>query len=135
MVKHKLSSAKLDTLFFLYSEQYFDKTKFNEFNTLLSWNPNRFTELLRDGWIFNYTRLYRGRGQMYALSPKSKNLVESFYRKLEGEEIPTEAKFNPLFMKKVSYTDKIYQKMIKKMTEATRAARRKEAVDTMGMYD
>ena len=40
--KYKLSQGDLDILLFLYSEKYFSKEKFNEFDELLSWNVNRF---------------------------------------------------------------------------------------------
>ena len=50
-VKYGLSESELETLLFLYSEQYFGKDKFDEFNQLLSWNKNRFNKLLRDKWI------------------------------------------------------------------------------------
>ena len=38
-------------MLFLYSEDYFGKDKFKEFDELLSWNVNRFDKLLRDKWI------------------------------------------------------------------------------------
>ena len=49
--KYGLTQADLDILLFLYSEQYFTKDKFKEFDALVSWNVNRFDTLLRDGWI------------------------------------------------------------------------------------
>ena len=49
-IKHKygLTQADLDMLLFLYSEDYFSKDKFEEFDELLSWDVNRFDRLLRD---------------------------------------------------------------------------------------
>ena len=49
--KHGLTQADLDVLLFLYSEKYFDKDKFQEFNELLSWDVKRFDKLLKDKWI------------------------------------------------------------------------------------
>jgi hypothetical protein len=46
--KYKLNTSDLDMLFFLYSEKYFGKQQFNEFDELLSWDVNRFDRLLRD---------------------------------------------------------------------------------------
>ena len=40
--KYGLSTADLDMLLFLYSEEYFDKVKFDEFNTLMGWNRETF---------------------------------------------------------------------------------------------
>ena len=36
-VRYGLNQADLDMLLFLYSEKYFGKDKFQEFNELLSW--------------------------------------------------------------------------------------------------
>ena len=49
--KHGLTQADLDVLLFLYSEKYFDKDKFQEFNELLSWDVKRFDKLLKEKWI------------------------------------------------------------------------------------
>ena len=49
--KYNLTQADLDILIFLFDEGYFSKDKFKEFDELLSWNVNRFDNLLRDGWI------------------------------------------------------------------------------------
>ena len=49
--KYNISTGELDMLLFLYSEDYFSKDKFKEFDELLSWNVNRFDKLLRDCWI------------------------------------------------------------------------------------
>ena len=49
--KHGLTQADLDVLLFLYSEKYFDKDKFQEFNELLSWDVKRFDKLLIEKWI------------------------------------------------------------------------------------
>ena len=46
--KYNLSQADLDILLFLYSEKYFSKDKFNEFDELLSWNVNRFENLKKN---------------------------------------------------------------------------------------
>ena len=39
--KYGITTGELDLLFFLYSEMYFDKEKFEEFNNVLPWNRNR----------------------------------------------------------------------------------------------
>ena len=40
--KYGLNTEELDMLFFLYSEEYFNVDKFNEFNSVLGWNKKRF---------------------------------------------------------------------------------------------
>jgi hypothetical protein len=121
--KHNLTPAELDTILFLYSEKYFDKAKFDEFNELLSWDKRRFEILLRDNWISVFRRKTGTRRTVYELSHKGVNLCRDIYRKLNGEEIPTSLNQNSLFSKNVSYTDKVYRNMIKEMTAFTRRQR------------
>ena len=45
----------------------------------------------------------------------SHDLIASIYKKLSGEEIPTSPSANPMFKRKVSYTDKVYRNMILEM--------------------
>ena len=121
--KYNLSQADLDIILFLYSEKYFSKDKFAEFDKLISWNVNRFDNLLRDGWIEVF-RKYDGKKKgVYQLSYKAKRVVSSIYKKLSGEEIPTSLSSNPLFAKNVSYSDKVYRNMIKEMNEFIRQQR------------
>tara|TARA_R100001463_G_scaffold41189_2_gene86964 strand:+ start:105 stop:530 length:426 start_codon:yes stop_codon:yes gene_type:complete len=115
--KYKLTQADLDILIFLYDEEYFSKDKFKEFDELLSWNVNRFDQLLKDGWIEVF-RKYDGKNKaIYKLSYKTVRLIVSIYNKLSGEEIPTSPSSNPMFARNVSYTDKVYRSMIKEMNK------------------
>jgi hypothetical protein len=119
--KHGLSQADLDTILFLYSESYFGKEKFDEFNELVSWEVGRFERLRKDGWIEKFrTRSSNGRA-LYQLSYKANNLVVDIYKKLNGEEIPVSLSSNPLFLKNVSYNDKVYRNMIVSMNAYQRA--------------
>ena len=122
-VKYGLSQADLDILLFLKSEQYFSKDKFKEFDQLLSWNVHRFDNLLRDGWIEVFRKRagkYKG---LYCLSQKSKRVTTSIYKKLNGQEIPVSNDGNPMFLRNVSYTDKVYRNFIKEMNAFTRQQR------------
>ena len=115
--KYKLTQADLDILIFLYDEEYFSKDKFKEFDELLSWNVNRFDQLLKNGWIEVF-RKYDGKNKaIYKLSYKSIRLMVSIYNKLNGEEIPTSPSSNPMFARNVSYSDKVYRRMIKEMNK------------------
>jgi hypothetical protein len=60
---------------------------------------------------------------LYEISYKGKRVVNSIYKKLSGEEIPTTQSSNPLFAKNVSYTDRMYRQMIEEMNAATRQRR------------
>ena len=115
--KYKIGTADLDILLFLYSEKYFDKDKFAEFDELLSWDVNRFDRLLRDGWISVFRKRSGKSKALYEISYKGKRMILTMYKKLSGEEIPTSASVNPMFLKNVSYTDKVYRNMIKEMNK------------------
>jgi hypothetical protein len=123
IAKHKITQAEIEIILFLYSEKYFNKDRFDEFNELLSWDIGRFSRLLRDGWIQVFRKGGRGRKAVYQLSDKSVNLVRDIYRKLSGEEIPTSLSYNPMFAKNVCYTDKVYRNMIKEMNKFIRQQR------------
>jgi hypothetical protein len=121
--KYKVTQADLDVILFLYSEQYFGKEKFDEFNNLLSWDRGRFNRLLRDGWIHVFRKRVGKHKTLYQLSDKSINMVRLIYNKLEGEEIAMKADNNPLFKRNVSYEDKVYRNMIKEMNSFIRQQR------------
>jgi len=120
-VKYELTQSDLDMMFFLYSEKYFDRAKFAEFDTLLDWDMNRFESLRKRGWIEVFKM--GTRKATYKLSIKATRVIQSLYRKLSGEEIPTSNSFNRMFLKNVSYTDKVYRDMIIKMNETIKQRR------------
>jgi hypothetical protein len=121
--KYKLSQADLDIILFLYSEKYFDKGKFDEFDELLSWDVKRFNRLLKEGWIQSFRKKVGNKRSLYQLSYKASRMVHSIYQKLNGEEIPVSNNTNPMFLRKVNYTDKVYRNMIKEMNAFTRQQR------------
>lgn len=113
--KHGLSQADLDIILFLYSEGYFGQEQFDGFAELVSWEVGRFKRLQKDGWIEHF-RKRRGKNRaLYQLSFKATRVVLDIYRKLNGEEIPTSISANPMFLKNVSYNDKVYRNMILEM--------------------
>ncbi len=113
--KHGLSQSDLDILLFLKSEEYFSKDKFQEFDDLISWERNRFERLRQDGWIEVFRKRMGKRKALYQLSQKSKRVTTSIYKYLNGKEIPTSDDGNPMFLRNVSYTDKVYRNFIIKM--------------------
>jgi hypothetical protein len=54
---------------------------------------------------------------VYQLTFKAKRVIRDMYRKLNGEEIPTSLAQNPMFLKNVKYSDKVYRTMIKDMNK------------------
>ena len=117
--KYGLTTSDLDILLFLQSEKYFSK----EFNELISWDKNRFNTLLKDKWIEVFRKNTSKSKAVYQLSYKSTRVLVSLYKKLNGEEIPESPSSNPLFLKNVSYTDKVYRNYIKEMNSFIRQQR------------
>ena len=113
--KHGLSQSDLDILLFLKSEEYFSKDKFKEFDELISWERNRFERLRQEGWIEVFRNRMGTRKALYQLSSKGKGVTTTIYKYLNGKEIPTSKDGNPMFLRNVSYTDKVYRNFIIKM--------------------
>ena len=123
--KYKLTTGELDVLLFLYSEKYFSKDKFNEFDELISWDVNRFDKLLRDGWVVVFRKRQGKKKALYEVSYKGRRMLGSMYKKLSGEEIPESPSVNPMFLKNVSYTDKVYRNMIIEMNKFIKQQQRR----------
>jgi len=121
--KYGIRSADLDMLLFLYSEKYFGKQQFNDFDKLLSWDINRFNRLLSDGWISVFRKRQGNKKTLYELSYKGKRMISSVYKKLNGEEIPMSESVNPMFAKNVSFSNKVYRNMITRMNKYIREQR------------
>ncbi len=115
--KYNIGTPELELLLFLYSEQMFTKSRFQEFETIMSWDTKRFNNLLRDGWLQVFRRRAGKNATLYELSYKGKSLVRTVYRKLNGEEVGESPNINPLFRLDASYMDKMQRKMIKEMNE------------------
>ena len=98
-VKHGLTQSDLDILFFLYSEKYFSKAKFEEFDLIISWEEDRFKRLKAQGWIesFRAYNTHTNTRAIYQLSMKAKRVVSSVYKMLKGQEMPTTPDANPMF--------------------------------------
>ena len=122
-VKYGLTQADLDMLFFLYSEKYFDRGKFEEFDELLGWDVMRFQRLLKEEWILIFRKRLKNHRVIYQLSNKAIEMIRSMYRKLSGEEIPVSSSYNKMFVKNVSYSDKVYRKMIIEMNKTIKQQR------------
>ena len=107
--KYNLTTSDLEMLLFLKSEGRFSKENFQEFNELLSWDKSRFERLRQQGWIEVFRKRVGKHRAKYQLSFKSKRVLSSVYKKLNGEVIPTTP-----FSDKV-YTDKLYRNFIKQL--------------------
>jgi len=119
--KYGLTTPDLEMLLFLYSEHLFKKTDFKEYEEIMSWDVNRFDRLLRDGWIHVWRKRRGSETALYELTYKSKRIIDTIYKKLNGQEI---SERNPLFNKNVSYSDKVYRNAIKKLNKAIKQQQR-----------
>lgn len=121
--KYKVGQADLDMLLFLYSEEYFTKDKFAEFNNILSWDVKRFDRMHRDGWIHTFRKHAGKKKSIYTLSDKANNMIDSMYKILNGDEIPTTIQGNPMFQRNVRYSEKVYRNLIIEMNKFIRQQR------------
>jgi hypothetical protein len=122
-IKYGVTQSDLDMLLFLYSEKYFDRDKFEEFDNLLGWDKQRFEKLRQNDWIVVFRKRMGNRKAIYQLSIKSVRMIQSIYRKLSGEEIPVSSANNKMFAKNVSYSDKVYRNMIIEMNKIIKQQR------------
>lgn len=125
-VRYGLNQGDLDMLLFLYTESYFGKDRFREFAQIVSWDEGRFNRMLTKGWIENFRAGRRGVKGLYNLTFKAKKMIASIYAKLDGDEIPMNATNNPMFLKNVKYSDKVYRNMIKSMNAEIKEKKLKE---------
>jgi DNA-binding MarR family transcriptional regulator len=110
-------------LLFLYSEKYFGRDRFDEFDDLLGWDVMRFQRLVKEEWIIKFRNRVGKRKALYKLTHKAESMIQSMYRKLSGEEIPVSHNGNKLFHRNVSYLDKAYRDMIIEMNKTIKQQR------------
>jgi len=63
------------------------------------------------------------RKALYQLSNRGKRVTTSIYKYLNGQEIPSSSDGNPMFLKNVSYTDKVYRNFIIEMNQTIKQQR------------
>ena len=111
-VKYNLTQADLEMLLFLNTEPYFTKDKFEEFDSIMSWEKKRFDRLNQEGWIEGSKTFRVGRRTKYSLSIRASRMITEVYNYLEGKELPVSEGTNPMFKRNVRYTDKVYRNFI-----------------------
>jgi hypothetical protein len=124
--KYGLSSSDIEMMLFLYSEGLFTRKEFEEFNEVMSWNKDRFYQLLNNKWIIIWRKRKGNESTLYELGFSGKRVCSSIYKKLNMEEtISEDRRRNPMFNKKASYSNKVYRKIIKKMNLEIKASQQK----------
>ena len=119
--KYEITTGELELMLFLYSEHLFNKTKFEEYNELMSWNNNRFYELIKKGWIHKWRPKKGKEAALYELTYKGKRMINNVYSKLNGEDIPENPVNNPVFKHDVKYRDKVFRNYIKKINKESKS--------------
>ena len=118
--KYNITTGDLELMLFLYSEHLFTKTKFEEYNELMSWNTNRFYDLIKRGWIHKWRPKKGNEAALYELTFQAKRMISNVYAKLNGEDIPENSVNNPVFKHDVKYRDKVYRNYMKKINQENR---------------
>jgi hypothetical protein len=87
----------------------FNKTTFDSYDNIFRWDTKRMANLKRKGLIRTFREPTNNQARLYELSFKAKKMINSIYKKLNGEEpIPTTPSRNPMFKKKAGFTDKVF---------------------------
>ena len=106
--RYGIGKDDLEVLLYLYSEGFFSKTKFREYENIFSWEKRRFDRLIAGKWISAWRKPSPGQHAIYEVSLKGKRAMQSFYKKLEGSEpYPTTKNRNPLLKNERTFTDKV----------------------------
>lgn len=116
--KYKLTTPDLEMLLFLYSEKYFSRTDFGEYEQIMAWDRNRFDRLRTNGWldIFRKPNRKAGVGARYKLSHKAEAVIKTMYQFLNGvRDLSENKRRNPLSRDDSGYSAKRYVQIIKKM--------------------
>ena len=93
-IKHKydISSTELELLLYLYDSDIFTKKEFIRFSNTINWQRSK----------------------------KAKMICNQTYKKLTGEEVISEDKYQNTIFKGENFQDKIYRKLIEKMNQKTK---------------
>jgi|TARA_R110000803_G_C11939091_1_gene316332 hypothetical protein len=117
-VKYNLGTADIEMMLFLYSEGLFNQKQFEEYTEIMSWDKNRFHNLMKDKWIVVWRKRKGKESTLYELGFSGKRMCASIYKKLNMEETVSEdRRLNPIFNPNADYSKKVYRKIIKKMNK------------------
>ena len=107
VVNNNLKPAEIDMLLFLYSEKLFTRQQFRDFSNFLSWDRQRFNNLLKNDWIYVWRKGAMHEANLYDVSYKGKKLVSSMYRILLGlDPIPSSPRRNVAFRSTAPFAQK-----------------------------
>ena len=119
--KYNINTGDLELMLFLYSEHLFNKTKFEEYNELMSWDTNRFYKLIKEGWIHQWRKKKGKQAALYELTYKAKRMINNVYDKLNGNDFSESYVNNPVFKHDVKFKDKVVRNYMKKINQENRS--------------
>jgi len=119
--KYNINTGDLELMLFLYSEHLFNKTKFEEYNELMSWDTNRFYKLIKEGWIHQWRKKKGKEAALYELTYKAKRMINNVYDKLNGNDFSESYVNNPVFKHDVKFKDKVVRNYMKKINQENRS--------------
>ena len=109
-VKYNLGTADIEMMLFLYSEGLFNQKQFEEYTEIMSWDKNRFHNLMKDKWIVVWRKRKGKESTLYELGFSGKRMCASIYKKLNMEETVSEdRRLNPIFNPNADYSKKVYR--------------------------
>lgn len=115
--KYELTLSELELVLFLYDENVFNKETFYSYACTLGFSTMKWLDKFEEREIIKVWREGTKDSKMYVLTQKYKMACTKMYKHLEGEAVPQNAQINPIFKSNVSFSDKMYAKLIKKMNE------------------
>lgn len=124
--KYEIPQGDIELLWKLRSLGKFIKNDFEVHKGIHHWDPNRFTRLEDEGWIYEWREKWAKKDQNYSIymcTQKGNQVVADMYKTLCGElPIPESIQGNPL-MKRRTYTEKVYSAAIKRFNEEMKLKR------------
>jgi len=128
-----LNTEDLDMLLFIYSEDYFSRERFKEFEKLVSWDEKRFKRLLKEEWITVFRPRFGSNRTLYQISFKGSQVVDFIYNRLEGSAPFAKINRKMHYAHRINsakrgptYTERRYVDMIEEMNAIVREKRREE---------
>ena len=117
--KYDVSTIELEMMFFLYDEDIFTRTKFKEYSMIMPFDRRKLERMIHQGWIRTWRSDVDHRYKMYEMTTKAKRLVNSIYKKLNGEEKISELESNNALMDRTNSKTRMYSIAIKKINRKT----------------
>lgn len=128
-IKYGITQVEMDMMLFLYSEKYFTRKKFDVYNNIMTWDRRRFDLMLKKGWIEIFRKKEGNKATIYKLSHRASLMINTMYKKLNGEEISESLRRNKIYKKNTTYMNKVYRNAIIQMNQEIQRKRKEQPED------